>query len=283
MKKRAFAKINLTLDVIRQRSDGYHDMQMVMVPLELHDVISLETAAEYSFSANVKHLPDDEKNLIYRSIEEMRKSYGFTEEFKVEVQKFIPTQAGLGGGSSNAATTIAIVNELLDLNLSRTQLEEVANRVGKDVVFCLHSRSALVEESGEKVEFIENNCDFDVLLVKPHRGVSTRQAFSVLDRYESRHYPAAGMIEALAAGDYQGVLANLGNSFEESAIKNLPVIGRIKKEMARMGLDASLLCGSGSCVFGLSQNEESLNTALAYFRKKYPFVHKTKMMRNGHG
>jgi len=283
VKKRAFAKVNLTLDVVRKREDGYHDLIMIMAPLQLHDLISLEIADKYDFTTNAKYLKKQENNSIYQTIEEMRKRYGFKENFKVDLQKYIPSQAGLGGGSSDAASTIILVEELLQLNLKKEEREDIASTIGKDVPFCLYNKTALVEGTGEKITFIDNNCDLNMLLVKPQQGVSTRQAYNKLHEFDIKHFDNSNMIKALQQKDYQAVVDNLANSFEEVAIELLPIIGRIKKEMLDFGFDGSLLCGSGSCVFAVSQDTQLLQAALKEFRKHYPFVWITNVKRSYNG
>jgi len=279
MKKRAYAKINLSLDVIGKREDGYHDLQMVMVPLELHDLISLEIAQDYNFSVNVRYLDHKKNNIIYETIEEMRSRYGFKENFSVELIKYIPTQAGLGGGSSDAAATIILVDRLLKMFLSIEEMEDIAIKIGKDVSFCLHNQAALVEGAGERLTFFENNCDFEVLLVKPSQGISTKTAYGRLADHDIRRFPADDIMEALKTDNYQGVIDNLGNSFEEVAGDILPVINKIKSELSDYGFDGNLLCGSGSCVFGLTRDAQLCESAVGHFRKEYPYVWKTKVKR----
>jgi len=253
---------------------------MVMAPLQLHDLLSMEVAPEYSLVTNAKSLGKKETNSVYQAIEELRKRYGFQENFKVELQKYIPSQAGLGGGSSDAAAAIILVDQLLGLNMTKEQIEETAEAVGKDVPFCLYGKTALIEGTGEKMTIIENNCDLRLLLIKPQQGISTRQAYGNLQDFTIKHHDAQGMIAALAQGDYQGVIKNLGNGFEEVAVVMLPVIGKIKKEMTDFGFDGTLLCGSGSCVFGVSRDEQLLQAALKHFRKSYPFVWMTSIARD---
>ena len=279
MKRRAYAKINLSLDVIAKREDGYHDLRTVMVPLQLHDLISLEIAEDYSFNANVRYLDEKKNNIIYQSIEEMRRRYGFKENFAVDLIKYIPTQAGLGGGSSDAASTIVLVDRLLKMFLSRSEMEDIAATIGKDVLFCLYGSAALVEGTGEIITPIDNNCDFEVLLIKPNQGISTKMAYGKLAEYDLIHHPAEGMIEALRIDDYKGVVANLGNSFEAVAGDLLPLVPKIKSELADFGFDGNLLCGSGSCVYGITRDKQLCDNAVEHFRKEYPYVWKTKVKR----
>jgi len=283
MKRRAYAKINLTLDVLGRREDGYHDLSMVMVPLQLHDLLSIEIAEEDSFACNVKYLGNNEHNSIIKAIGLMKERYGIKEHFKIELLKYIPMQAGLGGGSSNAAATIILLNQMLQLRLSQKELQELADSIGKDVTYCLYSRPALVEGTGEKVTFITNNCEFGVLLVKPSAGVATGEAYLALDQNPYQHYPPAPMIAALAAGDYEAMVHNLGNSLCDASKRLLPLIGKIERQLKEFGFDGVLMSGSGSCVFATTQDSELLERAAEHFRKQYYFVFKTKVRRGKYG
>ncbi len=276
---RAYGKINLILNVLAKRQDNYHDLEMVMVPLLLHDLLTIRLASSYSFKTNVKYLKEQNNNIIYQVIQEMRKRYGFSEEFAIELTKYIPTQAGLGGGSSDGAAAIILLDGILGLKLSQQEREDIANCVGKDVAFCLYNRPALVSGMGEKLAFIDNNLDLKMLLVKPGKGISTKIAYEKLHEYPRQHYDTGKMIRALANGDYQGVVDNLGNAFEEVAQALVPDIAQLKKQLKDFGFDGSLLCGSGSCVLALSQNDELLSAGLKHFRKSYPFVWQTAVKR----
>lgn len=277
MKKRALAKINLLLDVIGKRVDGYHDLKMVMVPIDFYDMVDIEIADELSFSSNVPYLASNNHNSIIKSIEVMRERYHFTEQFKISLSKFIPTQAGLGGGSSDSGATILIINELLKLELTNQELIVVADSIGKDVVFCLQQGSALVEGVGDKLTIIENNLNCYVLLIKPKKGISTKIAYGKLREYPAVHYDEQLLLRGLVEGDFDRVVDNLGNSFEAIAFDLVPEISKIKSELLAYGFKGVLMSGSGSCVFALSQDLLFCKQALKYFRKRYPFVWLTKM------
>ena len=273
----------MILDVVSRREDGFHDLAMVNLPIELYDVLSISVAEEDSFLCNVHYLSPVENNTIMLAINKLRQIYGFKECFKVELIKYIPAQAGLGGGSSDAAMAIQLLNDLLGLKMDIKTKAKVAVQVGKDVPFCLSVKPALAKGTGEKLSFFPNNCDLSMLLVKPKTGIATKAAYEKLDENPIKHFPTTAMIEALKDNDYPQVMANLGNSFEDCAMEMVPEIATIKKELSYLGFDASLLCGSGSCVMGFSQDEELLEKGLRYFRQKYPFVWKTKAKRSLNG
>ncbi len=280
MKKRAYAKINLSLDVIGKREDGYHDLEMVMVPLQLHDLVEITIDKEDSFTSNISYLKYDSENTIYKVIQLMREKYDFKEHFKIHLNKIIPTQAGLAGGSSDGAATIHLINDLLKLNLSIQEMEEIADKIGKDVVFCLHQKSALVTGAGENIEFVTNNLDCHVVLVKPKGGVSTKLAYGNLTNYQLEHFQSDNVLTALKNNDFNLLCQYLGNTFEPIAFDIVPEISKIKRALLEMGFSGVLMSGSGSCVFALTLDENLANEAVKKMRKKYPFAWTTRIMRD---
>ena len=144
MKKKSFAKVNLSLDVVRKRDDGYHELDMVMVPIDLFDTISLEVSEKMEMTTNKGYIPIDDKNTIIKAINLMRDKYRFSENFKIKLVKNTPTQGGLGGGSSNAATTISMINEILNLEMTLEEMLEIGEKVGADVPFCVYGKPARV-------------------------------------------------------------------------------------------------------------------------------------------
>lgn len=277
MKERAYAKINLSLDVVRRREDGYHELNMIMVPLEFYDVLSMEISDEMTMESNAGYLPKTDKNTIIKAINVLREEYGFTENFKIQLQKHIPTQAGLAGGSADAAATIRLVKRLLNINMSKEKMIELAKKVGADVPFCCINKPAFVTGIGEKIETFEAITDFYVLLVKPYKGVSTKTAFETLDFTTAIHPNCIMMKEALEKGDYQGIIDSLGNTLEQPSFKLVPEIAKIKEKLLELGMDGVLMSGSGSTVFGLTKSEECLENAAIQIKKMASFIRKTKI------
>lgn len=280
MKERAYAKVNLCLDVVRRREDGYHELNMIMVPIDFYDVIEMNIADTMSLKTNMGFLPINEKNTVIKAIETMRKEYGFKENFEINLTKHIPTQAGLAGGSADGAASMRLVRRLLNLDISDEELSELAKKVGADVPFCINSRPALVSGIGEKLEFFDLETDFYLFLVKPYRGVSTRMAFEQLDFDKCSHPDAEEMKKALINQDYESILSHLGNSLEESAYRLVPQISKIKKELLEYGFDGALMSGSGSTVFALTKDIDLVEKASVDFKKKGYFVRKTKIKPN---
>lgn len=280
MKDRAFAKINLCLDVVRKREDGYHDLRMVMVPIDFYDVLEMNFADETTLELNRSYLPVNDKNTVIKAIRVMQETYGFDQEFECKLTKHIPTQAGLAGGSADAAAAIRIMNRMMHLNMSDEEMIAVAKQVGADVPFCTINKPALVEGIGEKIQPFEcDDIEFGILLVKPRRGVSTKRAFGALDYDRLEHPDCDAMVEALTNNSYIDVVDNLGNSIERASLKLVRDIREVKQDLVAYGFDGVLMSGSGSTVFGLTQNQRLLNQAADLMKRKGYFVRVTKMKK----
>ena len=278
MKERAYAKINLCLDVIRRREDGYHDLRMVMVPIDFYDVLEMIPSTETTMVLNRSYLPVDDKNTVVKAIHVMQERYGFTQNFACTLQKHIPTQAGLAGGSADAAAAIRMMNRIMRLNLSESELIETARMVGADVPFCTLNKPALVEGIGEIITPFECRCDFGILLVKPRRGVSTKAAFGGLNFDTLVHPDVDGMNTALETGDYDGVVNHLGNSLEEVSLGLVEEIRDVRESLAELGFDGVLMSGSGSTVFGITRSPRLLKDAMGLMRANGYFVRSTKIL-----
>lgn len=277
MKQRAYAKINLCLDVVCRREDGYHELEMIMAPVNLYDTLNFEFCDELRLQSNVPYLPLDRRNTIIKAIELLREEYGFKENFEITLQKHIPTQAGMAGGSTDGAAAIRALNKMLRLGMDNDKMVEIAKKVGADVPFCLRSRPAFVTGIGENLEHFRVHTPFYLLLVKPYKGVSTKVAFETLDFSSAQHPDCRKMRQALINNDYDGVIQSLGNTLEQSAFKLVPQIAAIKKDLLAMGFDGALMSGSGSTVFALTRDPELLEKGAAAMRKKAAFIRKTEL------
>lgn len=279
MKIRAYAKINLALDVIRKREDGYHELEMIMAPITLHDLIYINVIDNgIEIDSNSKIMPTDDRNIMYKVAALMKERYQIKKGVKIFVYKHIPTQAGLAGGSSDGAAVIKAMNELFHLNLSLEQMASLGKEVGADIPFCIYQKIAFVQGIGERLEFIENPFNCKVLLVKPKRGVSTKKCFNSLDLTKASHQDCRLMIKGIKEDNYQAVIDNLQNTLEAPSIDMVPEIAQIKKELLELGFDGALMSGSGSTVFGLTRDEEILENGYDFFREKYYFVRKTEIL-----
>ncbi len=280
MKRKSFAKVNLALDVIKKRDDGYHELNMIMVPIDLFDTISIKKAFKMSMTTNKGFIPLDERNTIIKAIEVLRAKFKFPENFEIDLVKNTPTQGGMGGGSANAATTIRMINEILDLKMSEFDMIELGESVGADVPFCVYGRPANVKGFGEILKPIEHNLDYYMFIVKPKWGVSTPQAFKNLDLNNLDHPNCDQVIKALQLNDYQMFIDNIGNSLEAGATEIVPEIKTLKKQLLAFGFDAAIMSGSGSTVFAISQDESLVDRAVQHFVYDYNFVKKTRIIKD---
>jgi len=275
MKERAYAKINLCLDVVGKREDGYHDLKMIMVPINFYDVLEMEFAPETTLELNRDYLPINDKNTIIKAIHIMQEKYNITEEFRCRLEKHIPTRAGLAGGSADAAAAIRMINRMCNLHLTKDEMIAVGKEVGADVPFCILNRPAFVEGIGEKITTFSCSPDFYLLLIKPRKGVSTAEAFHIVDEQESIHPDCKAMQEALEYNDYDGIISSLGNSMENAAMTLVPEIRKAKQDLLDLGFDGVLMSGSGSTVFGITKDVELLDRSIDILKKKKYFVRKT--------
>ena len=275
MKERAYAKINLCLDVVGKREDGYHDLKMIMVPINFYDVLEMEFAPDTTLELNRDYLPINDKNTIIKAIHIMQEKYNITEEFRCRLEKHIPTRAGLAGGSADAAAAIRMINRMCNLHLTKDEMIAVGKEVGADVPFCILNRPAFVEGIGEKITTFSCSPDFYLLLIKPRKGVSTAEAFHIVDEQEGIHPDCKAMQEALEYNDYDGIISSLGNSMENAAMTLVPEIRKVKQDLLDLGFDGVLMSGSGSTVFGITKDVELLDRSIDILKKKKYFVRKT--------
>ena len=275
MKERAYAKINLCLDVVGKREDGYHDLKMIMVPINFYDVLEMEFAEETTLELNRDYLPINDKNTIIKAIHIMQERYNIEEEFRCRLEKHIPTRAGLAGGSADAAAAIRMINRMCNLHLTKDEMITAGKEVGADVPFCILNRPAFVEGIGEKITTFSCNPDFYLLLIKPRKGVSTAEAFHIVDEQEGIHPDCKAMQKALEYNDYEGIIVSLGNSMENAAMTLVPEIRKAKQDLLELGFDGVLMSGSGSTVFGITRDVELLDSSIDVLKKKRYFVRKT--------
>lgn len=246
MKLKAYAKINLALDVIGTYPNGYHQLDMIMQPIDLYDNIALEVNDEYKdnvFFDEQKILGD---NTVTKALNVLREKYQFVEHFDIEINKKIPMEAGLAGGSADAAAVIHGVNELLALNLTLSEMIEIGVKVGADVPFCLVNELARVEGIGEKVTPLNKSFEKDVLLIKPVGGVNTKQAFSKMAEYPIVHPNIKQIIESMDNNEIDYTL--LQNSLSNVAEALNPEIEEIFDFLKPYKLNKVLMSGSGSTI-----------------------------------
>jgi len=279
MKIRAYAKINLALDVVNEREDGYHELNMIMAPIGLHDLILIDPIEKgIEITTNTYRVPTDERNIMYKVADALIKKFDIQSGVRIHCYKHIPSQAGMGGGSADGAAIFRAMNSLFHLRMSYQDMCEMGKEIGADIPFCVWNRIAVVGGIGENLHFIDRslfNCH--LLIVKPKKGVSTKKCFDDLDIETAVHPDIDLMKHAIEKNDYQGVVDCLGNTLEAPSIKMVQDIQSIKDDMMNFGFDGALMSGSGSSVFGMTQDPELIDKVLPYFKKKYSFAVKTQI------
>ncbi|MDR0921043.1 MAG: 4-(cytidine 5'-diphospho)-2-C-methyl-D-erythritol kinase [Lactobacillales bacterium] len=256
--EKAPAKINLGLDALYQRPDGYHELEMIMASVDLSDRITVRplTKKTIELTTDSSFLPTDKKNHVYQAAELLMERYGVTGGVAIDIEKKIPVAAGLAGGSSDCAATLRALNQLWDLDLSLEELAKLGSEIGSDVPYCIYGNTAYVSGRGEKVEKIADIPCCYVILVKPHMSVSTQTVFKALNVKQAQHPDIAGLRKAVEAHDYQAMIEKMGNTLEDVTILKYPVIRQIKESMMKFGADVALMSGSGPTVFCLVKQEK---------------------------
>ena len=270
MRLRAFAKINLGLDILRKRVDGYHEVRMIMQTIQMYDVLEMKKVKKpgISLSVNYPYIPSDERNLVYKAAKLLMDEFQVKEGVDIRLEKFIPVAAGMAGGSSDAAAAMVGMNHLFKLGLSEKDLMDRAVNIGADVPYCIMRGTALAEGIGEKLTRIAQVPDCYVLIGKPGIGVSTKTAYESLqlDKIQS-HPDIDGMIRDIENGNLLAMTDKMGNVFESGIIGKYPVIGEIKDLMEANGALKAMMSGSGPTVFGIFDDREKMEAAAAVLRQ----------------
>lgn len=261
---KALAKINLGLDVLGKREDGYHEVRMVMQTIHLYDRVEIKKtrSPHIHVETNLYYLPVNEDNLVYRAAKLMKDEFQIKEGVRIVLQKFIPVAAGLAGGSSDAAAVLVGMNRIFNLCLKQNKLMELGLKIGADVPFCIMRGTALAEGIGEKLTALPPMPKCPVLIAKPAISVSTKAVYEGLKLYDGMEHPDIdGVMEGIQQKDLKGVASHMGNILETVTIPMYPVIEDIKKLMLENGALNAMMSGSGPTVFGLFPNEKEIRRA----------------------
>lgn len=262
--KKAYAKVNLGLDVIRRREDGYHEVRMIMQTVDLYDILAFTRREEPGIvvMTDREELPGDESNLIYKAARLLMETYSIGEGIKIELQKRIPMAAGMAGGSTDAAAVFHGMNEMFELGMSEDEMCTLGVKIGADVPYCIKGGTALAEGIGEMLTRLPDTPGCMVLIAKPNIDVSTKFVYENLHAEKLDCHPDIdGMRAAIEAGDLRGVARRMGNVLETVTVKAYPVIGEIKEAMMKKGAWNALMSGSGPTVFGIFGEEEEARAA----------------------
>ena len=269
---KSFAKINISLNITKKREDGFHEIDSIMLPISLHDslVISkLKTAPDNYVTVDDFSIGSFSYNLATFSIEKLHGIYHFDDKFRVLIHKVIPIQAGLGGGSSNAACTMKAVNSMLKLGATDEELIDISKSLGCDIPFFIKCKPARVQGVGEILNPISVKNNYYVLIVKPEAGCSTREVYALSDSMDLKTCNLDNVVKALEEGDDELLADNIYNALQEPAIKMVPQIQSIIEELKDNGLRIVQVTGSGSAVFALSTDKTLLKQVLKKLENKY--------------
>jgi 4-diphosphocytidyl-2-C-methyl-D-erythritol kinase len=277
LQKKSLCKVNLLLNILGRRADGFHELETVMQPVNFCDELDFERGGNsVELSCSEKTLPTDSKNLAYRAAVSFLSAAKISDGVKIHLEKKIPLAAGLGGGSGNAATTLLALNELFGQPLTITKLDELAAALGSDIPFFLYGKPALATGRGEKVEPLEKFSALDgkaFLLIHPGFGISTPWAYQNLARFTTALNGHAGrakdLIAKLQTNDWPAAAADFYNSLEAPALEKFPILGLFQEFLRTNGALAALMSGSGSTTFAICESVSSAKSLLEKFKSKF--------------
>lgn len=269
---KALAKINLGLDVVRRREDGYHEVRMIMQTIHLYDRLDIKRTKEsgIQIQTNLSFLPVNENNLIYKAAKLLMDEFSITDGVSVKLDKRIPVAAGMAGGSTDAAAMLFGMNRLFSLGLTKRQLMERGVQIGADVPYCIMRGTALAEGIGEELSQLPPMVKCPVLIAKPSISVSTKFVYQNLKLDDTTIHPDIDrLIDDIRAKNLYDIAAHMGNVLETVTIPNYPVIDEIKKHMLSHGAVGAMMSGSGPTVFGLFDDEATAKKAYKAMRSSH--------------
>lgn len=266
MELKAFGKINLALDVIGRREDGYHLVRMIMQTVEVHDDVFIEKTSDgkVTMTTNDSSLPVDDENLCIKAAKLLKEEFGFSEGVSIHLDKYIPVAAGMAGGSTDAAAVLKGVNELFALGLSNKDLMERGLKLGADIPYCIMGGTALSEGIGEELTEISPMPKVPILIAKPPVNVSTGKVYGALDaKTDYEHPDIDGMIRAIEAKDVKTICEKMGNVLADVTMPMVPEVGRIRDIMLESDAVGAMMTGSGPTVFGIFDSDEKMEACRA--------------------
>ncbi len=281
---KAYAKLNLTLDVIGLRDDGYHDLESIMQSISLCDTVAVRIGCggDISTISNVRYIPNDERNIVVKVSRAFLSATGINPGgIHIAVEKRVPSSAGMAGGSADGAAVLRLLNELTGARVSDAELCEIGVSVGADIPFCLMGGTSLAHARGEVLTPITSLADCNFVIAKPKRGVSTKAVFEKIDSCPiPRHPDTSQMLEAIRNGDVRGVSQNLYNVFEPVVADEVGEIFEIKKSLMDNGALAAMMTGSGSAVFGIFEDKNLAREAKGKLALRFDEVFVARPVKN---
>ena len=278
MKIKAYGKVNISLDVVGKREDGYHLLSMIMQNIDLYDEIEVEKQeCGIILECNKSYVPVDNRNLAYKAAEIFKERYDIVDGVKINIEKNIPVSAGLAGGSTDAAAVLKVMNKLFNVNATEAELMELGLRLGADIPYCIHGGTALCEGIGEIITPIKPFRDKIVVLVKPAFGVSTKEVYKNFNLEKVKQHPkTAEIINAIENDDLNFVASNMKNLLENVTLRKHKILIKIKEEMNACGAINSMMSGSGPTVFAFFDDMLKAQKCFEKMKKKYSDVFITR-------
>ena len=278
MKIKAYGKVNISLDVVGKREDGYHLLSMIMQNIDLYDEIEVEKQeCGIILECNKSYVPVDNRNLAYKAAEIFKERYDIVDGVKINIEKNIPVSAGLAGGSTDAAAVLKVMNKLFNVNATEEELMELGLKLGADIPYCIHGGTALCEGIGEIITPIKPFRDKIVVLVKPAFGVSTKEVYKNFNLEKVKQHPkTAEIINAIENDDLNFVASNMKNLLENVTLRKHKILIKIKEEMNACGAINSMMSGSGPTVFAFFDDMLKAQRCFEKMKRKYSDVFITR-------
>lgn len=274
MKRKAYAKINIALDVVGKREDGYHLLRMIMQTVDIYDVIEVKknNIGEIRILTNKYYLPTDERNLAYKAAKIFMDDFKIKSGVDINIKKNIPVCAGMAGGSTDAATVLYLMNKVFNVNAKSKELEAIALKIGADVPYCIEGGTALCEGVGEEITKLKGFKDKILVVVKPNFGVSTKEVYGNLDVNKIyKHVNVEAIIRDMENDNLYGVCSRMKNVLENVTIKKYRVLREIKDELRRYGAIGAMMSGSGPTIFAFFDDMLTAQRAYEEMKIKYGY------------
>lgn len=275
---KAYAKINISLDILGKREDDYHLLKMIMQNIDLYDLIDIKVQEEgITLDCNVSYVPKDERNLAYKAAKLFLDTYKINKGVNIYIEKHIPVAAGLAGGSTDAAAVLKAMRDLFKVEVSDKELMDLGLKIGADIPYCILGGTALSEGIGEILTPINPFKDYILVVVKPSFGISTKEVYKRIDIDKIYTHPNTdALIHAMEKGDINFVSKNMKNVLENVTLGKHKVLRSIKREFLDMNALGTLMSGSGPSVFGFFDDMLTAQKCYDYFKKQYKEVFITR-------
>lgn len=278
----SYAKINLFLNIVSKRQNGYHDIQSVMQTVNIKDEIAVKHAEKgIIITCDDEAIPVDSLNTVWKAASIIMEKYGLEGGIAIDIKKTIPSGAGLAGGSGNAAAAIIGINEMFHLDMTDEEMAEIAVKIGADVPYCLVGGTCIAEGIGEELERINDFSWDNILIVKPEISISTASVYGKVEKHMYNRYDMREIVKRISGMEYQEALSFTGNILEDIVEEIHPEIKDIKNEMKSFDALLSMMTGSGSAVVGFFKDEKDLDRCAEALGKRYDKIYKTNTVRKG--